>query len=361
MLKIDSKRPLPIFMQVEEWLEERITVGKYRAGEKIPSESKLANILNVSRPTIKRAVFSLVDKGILICRPCIGSFVKKKPPLKSTLSTIGLILPNISDPFLYQLTRELEKILQEVGYSLILGDTQNNPEKEAGHIKNFFYLEQVKGFLICSASRKRNSIFKESLKVPVVFIGLKPNGIKADFVSIDNYYAVNQVINYFISLGHKKIGYIRGKIYPEIDIRREAYEKALEYYGLKSNPEWISESELPDEEGGQEAMEKLLERSDRPTAVFAESDTAAIGAMKVMKEKGLKIPDDISIAGFDNIHASAHLEVPLTTIDYPVEKITKKSVEILMKKISNPEISHSIEKIILRPKLIIRSSCGKLS
>lgn len=355
-MKIDRKRSIPISMQIEKWLEEKIASGKYRVNEMIPSESKLAALLKVSRPTVKRAVSSLEKKDVLICHPCIGSFVKKRPRLKSVLPSIGVILPNISDPFFYQLVKDLEKVLQEVSYSMVLAGTNNDHKKELDQLRNLLYHDGIRGYLISSIS-----ISMKRLRIPVVFMSLKPDDIEADFISIDNRYGVHQLIDYLESLGHRKIGYIRGKLYYKRDIRRESYEKALKAHGLKLNPEWIRESQLRDEKGGREAMEKMLEGKDLPTAIFAESDTTAIGAMQIIKERGIKVPRDISIAGFDNIHASAHLEVPLTTIDYPTEEMAKKAVEILIEKISNPKAIQPLQEIIIKPKLIIRSSCTRLS
>ncbi|MCX7706078.1 MAG: substrate-binding domain-containing protein, partial [bacterium] len=140
------------------------------------------------------------------------------------------------------------------------------------------------------------------------------------------------------------------------DRRYAGYKDALLRQGLHLNEKWIITG-YGGFKTGYEGMLKLLGLKDRPTAVIAHNDIVAIGAMSAVYKAGLKVPEDMAIVGFDNIENSKYLNVPLTTVEFPIEKIAKKLVEILLLRLDSSD-GRVYEKFVFEPKLIIRESCG---
>jgi len=355
---LDRSAPVLLATQVEQWIRERILAGEFRVREKIPCEAELAALLKVSRPTIKTAIARLVRMDVLDCRPHIGSFVKRRPPVNTELRSIVLCFPNLRDPFLYQLSLDLESVAHTLDLSVTVVQTRDDAARESEHLKRLKYDDAAAGLVLISDRIQTADRLDDNFGKPVVVVGPAPDRRRADYITIDNRFGVFQVIDYLYSLGHRRLGYLCGELYYTVDPRKQAFREALAARRLRVNPAWIVRSPLPDEAGGREAMCRLLSETVLPTAVFCESDTTAIGAMQGAAEHGLKIPGDLSVAGFDNIHAAAHLPTPLTTVNYPTADLARQTMTLLMRRISPLKISPPFETILLRPRLVIRQSCA---
>jgi DNA-binding LacI/PurR family transcriptional regulator len=178
-------------------------------------------------------------------------------------------------------------------------------------------------------------------------------------VGFNNFTAAYSMTEYLIRLKHERIGLILG---PYTKVRRakrrlEGYQAALRDYDLSYEPRIVMERH-PTLHEGKEAMEKLLSVRPPPTAVFAASDMLAIGALAAAREKGLKVPDDVSVAGFDDIDFAAFCNPPLTTLRVPAVEMGEMAVEVLMEMIEGN--LREAKRIILNTELVIRESCKEV-
>lgn len=274
--------------------------------------------------------------------------------------TIGVVLPEIHHIFFSEVVSGIEEVVYNMNYQLFLINSAENYEREKKGI-DALRSKRVDGILIsCSENSDDIDYYKQVIDsgLPFVFFDRCVENIGASCVSVNDRGSSRMITAHLARLGRKKIAHLAG---PEkISVgqqRKEGYLEALSEYNLESRDEWVEISGFR-EEGGYNAMKKLLELEggDRPDAVVAVNDPAAFGAMKAIREAGLKIPDDIAIAGFsDDIRAELMPE-PLTTVRQPAYSLGKKSAEKLIRTIENED--EPIENIELKTQIIVRSSCG---
>jgi len=270
--------------------------------------------------------------------------------------TIGIILPEIDCNYYASVVGTIEARLKERGYSLIIGQTGFAFENELHYLK-LFIQKKVDGIIFDLYNsdkfiEKFNEI-KNLMNIPVVFIECSVNLPDYDVIEIDNSYGVDLAVGHLAKSGHGRIGFISEHLSSRI--RFPAYMDALKKYGIPPDKKIIKIGSERLEEGGYLRMKELLEEGDPPGAVFASYDTMAQGALKAIAEHGLKVPQDISIVGFDNIRESAYFSVPLTTVAPPVIEMGEIAVKTLLEKIEKKEQVY-VQHISLKPKLVVRNS-----
>ncbi|MFQ3546824.1 MAG: LacI family DNA-binding transcriptional regulator [Termitinemataceae bacterium] len=199
----------------------------------------------------------------------------------------------------------------------------------------------------------------ETAGVPLVVIG-SIEGLHVPQVDIDNTVAAREIVEYLVSLGHRKIAMIvhAPLSYYAAAHRLEAYRQVLAEHDIPERAEYIRIADFT-EASGYRAMQELLDSKDRPTAVFAGNDMIAYGAMQAIQDRGFNIPEDISLAGFDDDYLSRYLNPPLTTVTQPAAGLGEAAARLLLKQIINPEDLH-IQKITLPTVLAQRESCRSL-
>jgi DNA-binding LacI/PurR family transcriptional regulator len=194
----------------------------------------------------------------------------------------------------------------------------------------------------------------------VVFIGKNVEAFSIPCVDADNEKGAFLATEHLIQLGHRRIGIIMGPDnVPASEKRWEGYKRALEKYGLQYDERWVEqETQHRSEPGsGYFAMMRLLEKNSLPTAMFAFSDRYAFGAIRAAVEKGLAIPQDLAVVGFDNIIAAEYYNPPLTTVEQPMLEMGRIAADMLMDAIEGT-LEEGRSSVILDPKLIVRESCG---
>jgi LacI family transcriptional regulator len=190
--------------------------------------------------------------------------------------------------------------------------------------------------------------------MPIVVIGRPFRSDNVSYIDVDNINASYNAVSHLIRLGHKRIGTITGPVNSTVGIdRKEGFYKALTERGLDIDESLIVEGDFTDA-GGYHAMKKLLPA--KPDAIFAASDIMALGAMRAIREAGLRVPNDIAIVGFDDLPLATQADVPLTTVRQPVIQFGAKAVELLIDLIENG--INPPRHIILGTELVIRDSCG---
>lgn len=270
-------------------------------------------------------------------------------------NTIGVIIPEIENPFYSEIVSGIEKVATGKGYSIILA----NGYSATGEAEVKTLLERrVDGIIHGGVYTTNTTIFKlKAEKFPLVLLGRRFPGVETDCVIVNDRYAAYQITNHLIGLGHRRIAYIFGRDDSTGSTEKfEGFRQALSDAGIDLQPELVEKGNL-EFEGGYRAAQKFLTLCPRPTAILAGNDFMALGARQAIYDFGLSIPKDIAIAGFDDILWSSIKGVELTTVAVPRHKMGVLGAELLITKIEHPE-REEVEQIVLEPKLIIRSSCG---
>jgi len=353
-------RANPKYQQLKGILEEQLNKRELKPGDKIAAEEKIAEKYGVSLGTVRQATAELVNEGLIYKEQGRGTFVAEKK--KEKTFTIGLLLTDVGNPFFSELVRSIQEKAHLLKYSVIYYNTNDQLSREAESI-DMLIERGVDGVILVPVLKDGEEKLLRKLKkndIPFVYLDRYLNQPASDYIIVDNHSGVRQGIEYLISLGHERIGCISVQPYTWISKQRVGpYENILRKNNLTGDDSLVQISDLLADKGGYDAANKLLSMKNRPTAIFATSDMLAIGAYKAAKDKGIRIPEDLSLIGFDDIEASSHLEIPLTTVSQPIDKMGQMAVNVLVEK-SEKKDSGKLQKIVLEPKLVIRESCKKI-
>ena len=277
--------------------------------------------------------------------------------LKGRSTIVGLLVPTSSSTLFGETIHGVQDVTTEAGFSVIQGATRYDEAKEDALIESM--LERRVHALILTGVTYRNEerirkLAKEQW-ARIVVVWEKPKvDLGISYVGIDNRSAAERMTNHLIDLGHRRIGMIVGPFSrtARVNHRLEGYRDALENAGIAFDPELVMERP-PALLEGREAMEMLMNLEDRPTAVFAASDVFAIGALKAAKLRGLSVPEDVSIAGFDDMNFSAYQDPPISTVRVDAFRIGSLAAQIAVEPMGTPERSYCLD-----CDLVIRGSTG---
>lgn len=267
---------------------------------------------------------------------------------------IGLLITDITNPFFPELVMGAEEYASKSGYTVLLGNTSESEEKETNYL-DFFSRGPVDGIII-SASRVSNEhiIMLAEDGLPIVVINRTLEHPKVSYVSTDMEKGGYLATMHLLRLGHSKIAFINGPKHSEVSQRRlEGYKKALKEAGVNYNSDLISFNVPVSESGYKEAI-KLLCTGEAPTAIFTYNDVMAFGVIRAAKELGIKIPEELSVVGFDDIFFSSFTDPPLTTIRQLKEELGRMAVELLFKLMEGER-----ESLLIEPELIIRNTTSR--
>ena len=275
-----------------------------------------------------------------------------------TNRTVGLILPDITNPFHTQMARGVEDGAAARGYAVIFGNSDDSLTKEEAYI-NLFREKCVDGFLLAPARNERYHVRRlSSLGLPHVIIDQMSQSATLSSVSLDNEAIARLVMAHLIDLGHRAIALVDGPAHnPNFRDILNGYKRSLRERGLAVRKEYVLHTRVTLEDGYQ-ATQELLRLPDPPTAIFGGADMIAIGCLQAALNAGLRVPDDISIAGIDDIPLSRFLSVPLTTVSSPKYQIGLTGVQLLIDMIEQRP-SFKPGRIVLPVELVIRKSTGR--
>ncbi|OLN22033.1 LacI family transcriptional regulator [Domibacillus antri] len=273
---------------------------------------------------------------------------------KLETKTILVIVPDITNTFFSKVLRGIEYVAVSKGYKVLLGDAGNDVARE-GEFLNVLRQKQADGIVLLTARMETSLIEEFALDYPLVLACEYIEGSTIPTVSIDNISGARKATEYLISLGHKKIGMITGPLNVVLGRDRlKGFSQAMARHDLPVEPSLVQEGNFT-YDSGYNMMLKFLALSNPPTAVFAANDEMAFGAVKAVKDRRMRVPEDISVIGFDDIEFSSIFEPPLTTISQPTFEIGTTAMELLLKLINEDELTRN--QYILEDKLIERQSC----
>lgn len=274
---------------------------------------------------------------------------------------IGILVKGVFNPFFARMVEIIEKKLSEKKYTVVVHyHTDETPDIEVAY--EFVMEKKLKGLMILGGDFDllTNEMI-EKLRVPLVFSSTElPASLdqtKFSSVLIDNEKAVFKAVSELCAMGHKKIGLIStGEGDQSVGAKRTlGYIKALKSNKLPKVDEFFEVGDYSFEKG-YEAMKRLLKKAQGMTAVFAISDIMAIGACKAIMESGLKIPEDLSVMGFDNIDYAAYYNPGLTTVHQPIDEMASESARMMLRHLSEEELVH--EHFIFDTTIIHRQTCS---
>ncbi len=283
--------------------------------------------------------------------------------LKKETGIIGLIVPDLTNPFFPEVFAGAEHEAQQSGYTFLLSNSIGDYAKESEYL-SIMREKRVDGIMFmggrinlkqCEEPLVQELVQHASV-IPTVLVNGGLRNTDLIRVSTDEAAGTALAVKHLIELGHTKIGFIGGESHmTTTSIKLRAFRKTLKEAGLAIREEWL----LPDSfsiDSGKRQMLKLLAMSDRPTAIFCVNDYTAIGAIKAAAEMGIRIPEDISIVGFDDIPLAHHFIPELTTVSQQANELGRTAVNVL-KAMMNKE---KVKKLTsLEPQLIVRQSTGK--
>ena len=271
--------------------------------------------------------------------------------------TIGVILPDNANPYFAEVVRGIEDTSFSNGYSVMLCNSDNDLEKE--HLyTNVLIEKQVDGIIFVAAGLSEENINNlQKRGVPSVLVDRQVPGVEIDSVFADNQAGGFLAVNHLVALGHTAIACITGPRGVRSSSERIAgYRQALEAAGIHPDPGWVVEGDFQ-VQSGYAGAEQLLKLDNTPSAIFACNDLMAIGAYRFAREKQLRIPQDISIIGFDDIRLAEFTNPPLTTIRQSKAKMGAQAAELLLGRIANG--NQSFRQEIIPVQLVVRASTAQ--
>jgi LacI family transcriptional regulator len=304
----------------------------------------------------KKAVHALADK--LNYQPNIVALSLRQ---KKT-NTIGVIIPELVHFFFSTVISGIEDVAYQAGYSVILAQSNESYDREKTDIKALFN-SRVDGMLISLSRETKNFDHIESIiskGVPVVFYDRMYNNPNTSKVIVDDYIGAKEAVEHLIEQGYKRIAHLEGA--PGLLItedRKRGYLDALKEHKMEVTDAMIQECPAGSQEDGKKTTKKLLSMANPPDAIFAHSDPIAMGAMMAIKEKGLRIPEDVGLVGFSNWSYGSLIDPALTTVDQPGFEMGQEAARLLIRQIEvgdKDQAEPQPETKILKTKLVIRES-----
>ena len=273
-------------------------------------------------------------------------------------NTLGLIIPDISNPFFPDIARGVEDMANEKDYSVIFCNTDNEQKKEKEAI-DLMKEKQVDGILLSLSTTNEKELKNlRKLEYPIVQIDRKIPNINYPSITIDNVKSAYTATKYLIKNGHKKIAHITGDLETITGSQRlKGFKKAIFEKNLNLNKSYIKNGDYSKKSGYQNML-ALLKSNNPPTAVFIANDLMAVGAYQAVFELNLSIPKDISIIGHDDIDVTKLVNPTLTTMSQPKYQLGNEAVQLLINEIESNKLSN--EEIILNTNLINRNSIRRL-
>jgi LacI family transcriptional regulator len=272
--------------------------------------------------------------------------------------TIGLILPDVANPFFALVLRAAETAARREGYRLLVCNTEGDASLERDYIQDLIS-HQVEGLIVAPVGdRSREGM--EALvrrKYPLVLLDRSVEGIECDLVQGDSAGGARKLVQHLASIGHRRIGIILGA--DDVSTTRERYAgycAALNAAGIAFDRDLVVETSV-DRPGGYRAIQQLLQLSERPSAVFAVNNMTALGAMQALRGQGLNVPDDIALVCFDDVEHLAILAPFMTVVDQPADAFGGMAAQMVLERIAG-RVAEKPRLVRLPTDLIVRVSCG---
>ncbi len=269
---------------------------------------------------------------------------------------LGLVVSDITNPFFPELIKGFEEVALQNGYDVFVASTNYDPSRTALCVRRMIERKIDGVAIITSEVDPSLTDSFAGRKVPLVFLDVGKIGRDVSNVKVDYAHGIAQAVQHLRSLGHSRIGFISGPLHLEsVRERRDAFLANLGGRPAGAGAEAMLEEGDHKVDGGRAAMLRLLGRTPRPTAVVASNDLTAIGALRAIRQRGLRVPEDISVVGFDDIQMAEFTEPPLTTVRLLRTEVACAACDALLQLIRTPGPGAEFR---VGTSLVIRASTG---
>jgi len=271
--------------------------------------------------------------------------------------TVGLLISDIANPFFIRAVRAVEDVAQENGYNVILCNTDEDPAKETQYLRVLME-KRVDGIILATTGASRRAVREiRWRRIPLVLFDRELPGVATNVVKVDGILGGRLATQHLLDLGHRRIGIIHGPRDRSTGAERlEGYLAALRVANVRPAAELIHEGNFK-QDSGHRLTRALLEMSRPPTALFCTNNLMTVGALRALREANVRIPDDLSLVGYDDMEWWTLTHPPLTTVGQPVYDLGREAMRLLLMQIGQEKVRRP-QRVVLKPELILRDSCG---
>ena len=271
--------------------------------------------------------------------------------------TVGLLVSDISNPFFGEICRGVEDAAAGKGLSVIICNTDEREEREAQQTA-LLRQKGVDGVIFASAYVGDHNLAQlQEHGIPIVLVSRGVEGPAVDTIGVDDFTGGYQAARHLLSLGHRLIAHLTGPLNTRPGLhRKKGFEAALEEAGVAVNPDWVLPGSFSLESGLIRTLELLAVPGERPTAIVAGNDLIAIGAMRVLRQRGLRVPEDVSIVGYDRTTLAEIVDPELTSVAQPMQEMGRRALEMLLEVVTGRR-SEPLQ-VVLPPRLVLGHSTG---
>jgi len=278
------------------------------------------------------------------------------------LHAVGVMLPDVANPFTAELVEGIQQVLDGAGYSAFLATAHRSVEMESSAL-HAFVDHRVSGIIVATRGTEiGDEAIAEIMRhgVPVVTVGRPVQGARVDFVTADHWHGAFEATLHLVQLGHRKIGFIGVSADQANKLRRfQGYADALKRHRIPLRKEWIVGPKVSPaystEQDGYEGVMKLVHQKQLPTAILCRNDYTAIGALHALRQSGLRVPQDVATASFDNTPLAAFTTPPLTSVSQPIAEQGRRAAEFLLDRIEG-RVKNGRRELTLECHLVVRES-----
>lgn len=331
-------------------MSERVTIADVarEAGVSAQTVSRALNNKGEIGPETRRRVLDTVERLGYRPNTLARGLVTRKT------STIGLVVPDIANPFFSEVARGAEDAAHQEGYSLLLCNTMENPAREVEALHTL-EAQRVDGIILCSSRLTDEDLTAMMARLPVViFVNREPPAGNSVSACIDDEAGAYWAVQHLLKTGRRSIAFVAGPPASDSGRRRAlGYRRALVEAGLEVDPT-LSRMCAPDIDGGYAAALELLSGRPRLDALLCYNDLVAVGALRACAAAGRRVPDDVGVVGFDDIMLAGLVAPPLTTLRSNRLALGAESVRLLLRALAGS--AAGCKKVVLQPELIIRAS-----
>jgi LacI family transcriptional regulator len=323
----------------------------------------VAKLANVSIATVSRTINHIPTVNPKMAKR-VGEAIRELNYFPNTQARalvsgrsrlLGLIVSEITNPFFPELIQGFEEVAVENGYEILIGSTNYDPERMKSCIRRMVE-RNAEGVAIMTFGIEQPLLDQlADRKIPLVFVDVAPNRPGMSVLRVDYHHGIRQAVQHLAALGHRSIAFVAGPLrLHSAQSRLVAFKKALQECGIPVNEKLIVEGDHT-MEGGMTAAERLTAQKNLPTAIMCSNDMLAIGVLHRLSRSGLRVPDDVSVIGFDDIHMSAMMIPPLTSIQMSRSDLARAAVGALRAHVeeTSPKREYKID-----THLIVRESTG---
>ena len=351
---LDRGAGVPLHLQLSRLLVDQIASGQYRPGEAIPPERQLCAMFGVSITTVRQAVLDLADRGLVERAVGRGTFVRAPRPRSLRIALVSTHELSISQPSMTPIVAAMQEATGEAGASLTHVH-QPAPGPMAPFLSSVLTRHEADALILFTHQPLHRQDIAPLVSAPlpyVIFNRYFDDEPAVNSVVIDDRAASARSVEYLYGLGHRRIAHVAGQMHISVGRdRTQGYRDAMD--GLRLEP-WVIDAGWT-LDAGTAAAETILRAAERPTAVFASGDDAAIGLIHAVRRAGLSVPGDLSIMGFGNMPGSDLVDPPLTTMGYDRPTIGRQTIAALLRLATGaPPLG-----ILVVPAVFVeRASCG---